>query len=518
MIDRASETNLQTPRQLYGYQRAPRVSTRLTVGTVVAVGCFSKAMAPLSVFLLVLAASLVVLAGATSVGNDIVIPPSAGKVLVLGAGGFLGRYLSHALHQAGYDTVTVDNRTHVDLRIPGSLAAHIVSQPLAWSATGALNVSYCFFLACEVGGSRFIASSSHAVQSSIAHNNAMIYSNVFPWLREHSIPFLFTSSVLQSHPSPYGAIKRLGESWAAALGPWQLAPLPSSSATTHADPAASAIPATAGPVQRPLGVSVRLWNLFGRERGGTKGHVLSDWLHHCLLQGTITPLTNSHETRRFLHASDAAAALLTVMRSHGVLGGSVVDVADPASAPVQLRRLAPLVSAAAGHVLAEAAQALGAAGKAKEIRERVKKGTFCPVVFPQVEAAMQSSEGSVSAPSGSPSAPRDSTPPPTGSAPLVPVAAVDPGWAPRVSLPHGLLDAAHGAVATLLRAGMGTGLIGVNAFPRDRAGEVLAREVQLWAAGVGEDENEMRAEIRAAAAEAKKAVSGVSATVGKDEL
>jgi len=41
----------------------------------------------------------------------------------------------------------------------------------------------------------------------------IIWQNVFPWLAEHAIPFVFTSSYLQAQPTSYGSIKRLGESW-----------------------------------------------------------------------------------------------------------------------------------------------------------------------------------------------------------------------------------------------------------------------------------------------------------------
>ncbi len=102
----------------------------------------------------------------------------------------------------------VHNRDHVDLRIPGSLAAYVGDRP----------VSFCFFLACEVGGSKFLDSKDGNVQLEIIQHNVAIYQNVLPFLAQRNIPFLFTSSYLQSQATAYGAVKRLGEAWIKALG------------------------------------------------------------------------------------------------------------------------------------------------------------------------------------------------------------------------------------------------------------------------------------------------------------
>ena len=80
----------------------------------------------------------------------------------------------------------VGNRTHLDLRVPGAL-----------DKFNGTDVRYCIFLACEVGGSKFIESSEMNVQLGIIESNIRIYQTVFPWLIEHKIPFAFTSSYLQ---------------------------------------------------------------------------------------------------------------------------------------------------------------------------------------------------------------------------------------------------------------------------------------------------------------------------------
>lgn len=94
-----------------------------------------------------------------------------------------------------------------------------------------------FFLACEVGGSKFIDSKDSNVQLQIIESNVKIYQTVFPYLAERKIPFIFSSSYLQflvrecvlrvlAHllivcpistlqQTSYGSVKRLGEAWIA---------------------------------------------------------------------------------------------------------------------------------------------------------------------------------------------------------------------------------------------------------------------------------------------------------------
>ena len=42
---------------------------------------------------------------------------------------------------------------------------------------------FVIFLACEVGGSKFIENSREQVQINIARSNVRMYENVFPWLQ-----------------------------------------------------------------------------------------------------------------------------------------------------------------------------------------------------------------------------------------------------------------------------------------------------------------------------------------------
>ncbi len=189
------------------------------------------------------------------------------RVLVLGSGGLVGRTLVEWLEERNYVVVHVRNRRHIDLRVPGALDVFNTTK-----------LSYVFFLACEVGGSKFIESSARNLQIGIIESNIKMYQVVFPWIAAHKIPFVFTSSYLQGTANPYGVIKRLGEQWIHNLGG----------------------------EGEGLGKTLRLWNVYGSENVGLKSHVLSDWSEQCVRRGLVTARSNGHEIRQFIHAQDVA--------------------------------------------------------------------------------------------------------------------------------------------------------------------------------------------------------------------
>jgi hypothetical protein len=110
----------------------------------------------------------------------------AAQVLVLGSGGLVGRTLVAWLEARNYSVLHVRNRRHIDLRVPGAL-----------DVFNSTRIAYAFFLACEVGGSKFIESSARDLQLGIIESNVRMYQVVFPWLAAHKVPFTFTSSYLQ---------------------------------------------------------------------------------------------------------------------------------------------------------------------------------------------------------------------------------------------------------------------------------------------------------------------------------
>jgi nucleoside-diphosphate-sugar epimerase len=198
------------------------------------------------------------------------------KILVLGSGGLIGKSLIEWLHTNQYEYTQVINRQHIDLRISNSLD-HFT------------NITFVYFLACEVGGSKYINSMSDDIQIHILQHNILIYQNVFTWIQRHNIPFIFTSSYLHSQESAYGSIKRLGEQWIKFM--------------INKDDL------------QPLGKIARLWNIYGYEHIGLKSHIIGDWITACLNTGQIISLTNGDEPRQFLHVDDTSNALGLMMKN-----------------------------------------------------------------------------------------------------------------------------------------------------------------------------------------------------------
>lgn len=124
-------------------------------------------------------------------------------VLVLGSGGVVGTALVAELQARGHTVLEVRNRLQVDLRVNNSL-----------SVFDGEAIDFCFFVACEVGGAKFLASGG-SVQEAVWEYNVMIYDNVLPYLRRRRVPYIFTSSQLADQPSGRPAAARC--CWVALL-------------------------------------------------------------------------------------------------------------------------------------------------------------------------------------------------------------------------------------------------------------------------------------------------------------
>jgi hypothetical protein len=117
-------------------------------------------------------------------------------VLVLGAGGLVGRQLRDQLLLDGYNVAQVKGRTQLDLREPGGL-----------DIFDSLNITFAFFLACEVGGAKYLTGPRATMDLYVS--NSHLHAAVLPWLEAHDTKFVYVGSqLMESQPnSPYGVMK-----------------------------------------------------------------------------------------------------------------------------------------------------------------------------------------------------------------------------------------------------------------------------------------------------------------------
>jgi nucleoside-diphosphate-sugar epimerase len=120
--------------------------------------------------------------------------------LVLGGDGFIGKFLvNHLVARGNYvESIDFNSDAAQDLRV--------------LKISNLTEFDACFFLAWNVGGSKFLTEPS-TWQAQFADNVALIH-NIFPQLIRTSIPFLFVSSQLAgADESPYSLTKKLAEKY-----------------------------------------------------------------------------------------------------------------------------------------------------------------------------------------------------------------------------------------------------------------------------------------------------------------
>lgn len=191
------------------------------------------------------------------------------KYLVLGSSGQIGSVLVSYLVQKNHDVFEFDilRSAEEDLRIPNNalLKEHL------------LNVDFVFFLAYDIGDSRYLNANQHKFD--FLANNTLIMINTFRLLYETGKPFIFTSSQMSSMQfSSYGALKTLGEKYTIALN----------------------------------GVYVKLWNVYGVENDISKAHVITHFIFKAKTNGYIDMLTDGKEERQFVYAEDCAECLFNL--------------------------------------------------------------------------------------------------------------------------------------------------------------------------------------------------------------
>lgn len=195
------------------------------------------------------------------------------NILVLGSSGQVGCYLVKYLNDSGHNVEEFDivNGVHQDLRVDNNINLMRLMR----------DTDFVFFLAFDVGGSRYLSKYQHTTD--FMDNNMQIMLNTFSMLRQFAKPFVFASSQMSNMSySPYGVLKSVGENYTRILG----------------------------------GRVVKFWNVYGVENDPEKSHVITDFIKKAISTGTIDMMTDGQETREFLYAEDCCEALTTVMKRY----------------------------------------------------------------------------------------------------------------------------------------------------------------------------------------------------------
>ena len=195
------------------------------------------------------------------------------KVTILGSSGQIGAYLTEYLSNKGHEVTEFDVARHhgEDLtQIPN----HNLDRAIK-------NADFVYFLAFDVGGSRYLKKYQHTFK--FLDNNARMMVNVFGLLEKYNKRFVFASSQMSNMSySPYGVMKRVGAMYTNTL----------------------------------KGLIVKFWNVYGIESDMEKAHVITDFIRKGFEEGDFEMLTDGTEERQFLYAEDCCEALETVMECY----------------------------------------------------------------------------------------------------------------------------------------------------------------------------------------------------------
>jgi nucleoside-diphosphate-sugar epimerase len=195
------------------------------------------------------------------------------KITVLGSSGQIGAYLTEYLRDKGHKVHEFDvvNGEHQDMRTIPNPELHRVI----------MDSDFVFFLAFDVGGSRYLKKYQHTFQ--FIDNNARLMANAFGLLKKYNKRFIFASSQMSNMSySPYGVLKNVGELYTKSLN----------------------------------GLIVKFWNVYGIEKDHEKSHVITDFIRKGFETGVIDMLTDGQEEREFLYAEDCCEALETIMENY----------------------------------------------------------------------------------------------------------------------------------------------------------------------------------------------------------
>jgi len=195
------------------------------------------------------------------------------NITILGSSGQIGAYLSKYLRERGHRGIDFDivNSPYEDLtQIPNQHLENVIAIS-----------DFVFFLAFDVGGSRYLKKYQHTFD--FLNNNTRMMTNVFSLIEKYQKRFIFASSQMSNMGhSPYGTAKKMGELYTKALD----------------------------------GRVVKFWNVYGIEKDHEKSHVITDFIRRGFEEGDFEMLTDGTEERQFLYAEDCCEALETVMEHY----------------------------------------------------------------------------------------------------------------------------------------------------------------------------------------------------------
>ncbi len=195
------------------------------------------------------------------------------KITILGSRGQIGAYLTEYLKNKGHIIHEFDmiNGPEEDMTI--------IPNPLLEKRI--IDSDFVFFLAFDVGGSRYLKKYQHTFQ--FIDNNCRLMANTFGLLQRYNKRFIFASSQMSNMSySPYGVLKNVGELYTKSLN----------------------------------GLIVKFWNVYGIEKDYNKSHAITDFIRKGFETGVIDMLTDGEEEREFLYAEDCCDALETIMDNY----------------------------------------------------------------------------------------------------------------------------------------------------------------------------------------------------------
>jgi len=195
------------------------------------------------------------------------------KITILGSSGQIGAYLIDYLRDKGHTVHEFDivNGPEEDMTI--------IPNPLLEERIA--DADFVFFLAFDVGGSRYLKKYQHTFQ--FINNNIRLMANAFGLLQKYNKRFIFASSQMSNMSySPYGVLKNVGELYTKSLN----------------------------------GLIVKFWNVYGIEKDHEKSHAITDFIRKGFETGVIDMMTDGQEEREFLYAEDCCDALEIIMDNY----------------------------------------------------------------------------------------------------------------------------------------------------------------------------------------------------------